>query len=191
MNRSVKTYAALGLVGAMSVAGLVMAAQAQTVPAKPGLWASASKVELNGRAMPTLFDINGIPDAKKAQMRQSMAAAGLPAGWNPFLTCETATQVDLQEVLDKMKAQGCTAAITSQTGSRVTASLQCTNVSGNGAGTVEVTGIGTTTVNYVANLSGVMLGQPMTYKGSTVSRFLGSSCTDLPPGVDASMVTQH
>ncbi|ESQ83768.1 DUF3617 family protein [Asticcacaulis benevestitus] len=178
---------------AMSLSTLVVAAlpaQAQTVPAKPGLWAQASEAVLNGKKLPTLFDIKGVPEAKKNQLRQSMAAAGLPAGWNPSLSCEKATQVDLQEVLANMKAQGCAASITSQTADHISANLQCKSETGIATGTANVSGINSSSVTYVMNLTGTMYGQPMTYKATSINKFLGSDCSALPAGVDASMLSR-
>ncbi len=167
---------------------LPAAANAQTVPTKAGLWASASQVVLNGKAMPTIFDIRGVPDAKKTQLRQAMAQAGLPAGWNPSLDCQTETQVDLQAMMAKMQADGCTPKITSNTGNRITGTMDCTADGTKGHGTVEVTGIGSTSVTYLMTMTGTINGAPMTYKATTVSRYIGADCSQLPPGVDADML---
>jgi hypothetical protein len=167
-------------------------AYAQTVPSKPGLWASASEVLVDGKKMPTIFEINGVSEAKKQQLRQSMAAAGLPAGWNPSITCETASEVDIQQVLASMKADGCVGTITSRTQTHITADLQCKSPQGNSIGKADVSGVGSTTVTYVINMTGTLYGKPMTYKASTTSKFLGSDCSTLPAGVDPSMVgAQH
>ncbi|WP_443750829.1 DUF3617 domain-containing protein [Asticcacaulis solisilvae] len=164
-------------------------AHAQTVPAKPGLWASASQAVLNGKTLPTIFDIHGVPEAKKTQLRQAMAQAGLPAGWNPSLTCETATRIDLQTILGQMKAEGCTPEVTSNSGSRITGKVTCASGPTTGTGTVEVSGIGSAQVTYVLNMTGTISGAPMTYKATTVSKFIGSDCSQLPPGVDADMLS--
>jgi len=170
---------------------LPAAGHAQTVPAKPGLWASASQAVLNGKPMPTIFDIHGIPEGQKTQLRQAMAQAGLPAGWNPSLTCEKATEVDLQTILGQMKAEGCDPEITSNTGSRITGKVTCASGPTTGSGTVEVSGVGSAQVTYVLNMTGTINGTPMTYKATTISKFIGSDCSRLPPGVDQSMVTEQ
>ncbi len=179
------------LMCATVISGLALVAlpaAAQTVPAKAGLWASASQVQLNGKAMPTIFDIKGVPDAKKAQLRQAMSAAGLPAGWSPSINCQQETQVDLQKVFADLAAQGCNAAINSQTGDHISANLQCKNENGTAAGTTEVSGIGSSTVTYVANLNGTMYGKPLVYKSMTISKFIGSDCSALPAGVTPDML---
>lgn len=189
MNAGVKYWAFIAMsLSTLAVAGLP--ARAQTVPAKPGLWAQASEAILNGKKLPTLFDIKGVPEAKKAQLRQSMAAAGLPAGWNPSLSCEKASQIDLQDVLASMKAQGCSASITSRTADHISANLQCKSESGMATGTANVSGISSSSVTYVMNLTGTMYGQPMTYKATSINKFLGSDCSALPAGVDASMLNK-
>jgi len=177
---------------ALAIAAFVLpaVAHAQTVPAKPGLWASASQVVLNGKPMPTIFDIRGIPDAKKAQLRQAMAQAGLPAGWNPSLDCQTESEIDLQAMLARMQADGCAPKITSNTGSRITGTMDCEADGTKGHGTVEVTGIGSSAVTYLMTMTGTINGAPMTYKATTVSKFIGSDCSQLPPGVDESMLSQ-
>lgn len=175
----------------LACAGPASAAHAETVPAKAGLWASASTVVLNGKTLPTLFDIHGIPEAKKAQLRQAMAQAGLPAGWNPSIACQTATRIDLEDILAKMKADGCTPKVTSNTGSRITGTLDCAANGSRGSGTVEVTGVGSNTVTYLLTMTGTMNGAPMTYKATTISKFIGADCSALPPGVDADMLSQQ
>jgi hypothetical protein len=181
--------AALPALAFLSACLLPAAADAQTVPAKPGLWASASQVVLNGKPMPTLFDIRGIPETKKTQLRQAMAQAGLPAGWNPSLDCRTETEVDLQAIMAKMQADGCAPKITSNTGSRITGTMDCEADGTKGHGTVEVTGIGSNAVTYLMTMTGTINGAPMTYKATTVSKFIGADCSQLPPGVDASMLS--
>jgi hypothetical protein len=192
MSRLTKTRTLILASAGLGFLSIGIAAYAQTVPSKPGLWASASEVVLNGKKMPTIFEINGVPEAKKQQLRQSMAAAGLPAGWNPSLTCETASEVDIQQVLASMKADGCVGTITSRTPTHITADLQCKSPQGNSIGKADVSGVSTSTVTYVINMTGMLYGKPMTYKASTTSKFLGSDCSNLPAGIDPSMVdAQH
>ncbi|MBW8883097.1 MAG: DUF3617 domain-containing protein, partial [Asticcacaulis sp.] len=155
----------------LAVAG--SGAHAQTVPAKPGLWASASQAVLNGKALPTIFDIHGVPEAKKTQLRTAMAQAGLPAGWNPSLTCQKATEVNLQDILANMKAEGCTPKITSNAGGHITGTMTCASGASQGNGTVDVSGVGSSAVTYVMTMTGTMNGAPMTYKATTVSKFIG------------------
>lgn len=174
---------------ALVCAALAPALHAQTVPAKPGLWASASQAVINGKPLPTIFDIHGIPESQKTQLRQAMAQAGLPAGWNPSLTCEKATEVDLQTILGQMKAEGCDPEITSNTGSHITGKVQCASGPSKGSGTVDVSGVGSAQVTYVLNMTGTINGAPMTYKATTISKFIGSDCSQLPPGVDESMLS--
>ena len=177
--------AALPALALLAASLLPAVADAQTVPTKSGLWASASSVVLNGKPMPTIFDIKGIPEAKKTQLRQAMAQAGLPAGWNPSLDCQTETEVDLQAMMAKMQADGCTPKITSNTGSRITGTMDCAADGTKGHGTVEVTGIGSTAVTYLMTMTGTINGAPMTYKATTISKFIGADCAHLPPGIDA------
>jgi hypothetical protein len=141
--------------------------------------------------MPTIFEIKGIPEAKKAALRQSMAEAGLPAGWNPSLTCETASEVNLQKVLADMNAQGCAATLTSRTSTHITADLQCKAPSGSSTGKADVSGSGTSTLNYVITMNGQIYGKPAIYKASTVSKFIGTNCSQLPAGIDQGMMTHR
>lgn len=182
--------AALPALALLASSLLPAMANADTVPTKPGLWASASQVVLNGKPMPTIFDIKGVPEAKKAQLRQAMAPAGLPAGWSPSIDCQTQAQVDLEQIMAKMQADGCTPKITSNTGSRITGTMDCAADGTKGHGTVEVTGIGSTSVTYLMTMTGTINGAPMTYKATTVSKFIGADCSQLPPGVDAGMLSQ-
>ena len=182
--------ATLPVLSLVTAALLPAMATAQTVSTKPGLWASASTVVLNGKTLPTIFDIHGIPETKKTQLRSAMAQAGLPAGWNPSLDCQTATEVDLQQILARMQADGCTPRITSNSGGRITGTMDCAADGAQTKGTVEVTGVGSAAVTYLLNMTGTMNGAPMTYKATTVSKLIAADCSHLPPGVDPSMLSR-
>jgi hypothetical protein len=163
-------------------------AHAQTVPTKPGLWATASEVVINGRKMPTLFDIKGVPQAQKDAMAGAMSQLGLPAGWSPSLNCQTASAVNIQEVMAKAQAQGCTATLTETAGDHVKYKMACKSNAGAASGDGTVTGIGSNQVKYVMNLTGTTMGKPMTYRAISINKYVGPSCANPPAGIDPSWI---
>lgn len=55
-------------------AAIPAGACAQSLDARPGLWAEASSSITNGKAMPTIFDVKGgLPAGEKARTKQVMA----------------------------------------------------------------------------------------------------------------------
>jgi hypothetical protein len=163
---------------------IVSAVAAQSVPTKPGLWASASEVMINGTKAPTLFDIKGVPEAQKAAMAAAMAQMGLPAGWNPSLSCQTQSTINIQTVIANVKDQGCTATVTETAADHVKYRLACKGNMGVAAGEGSVTGIGTSKATYTMALNGTANGRPMAYRTTSISKFVGPSCANPPAGIN-------
>jgi hypothetical protein len=186
----VKSTSLLPISFAVFVSAMVISpseVSAQMIPSKAGLWADASEVIINGKKMPTIFDIKGMPAEALASQAAFMASVGLPKGWGLSLHCETELKVDLQKIFADLKDKGCTPTLTNQTSDNISGNLSCVNEFGSGAGTVSVQNINTNVVTYIADMKGSLYGQPMTYKATTISKYLGSDCQNLPKGLELSM----
>lgn len=176
---------------ALSFLTICSSAHAQPVPAKPGLWASASQVTINGNLTPTIFDIKGaMSDAEKAAMKQAMAALGLPTDANPGLSCETATQIEIEDVMADLKSKGCLTTITEQTPDHINFTADCNSEGMKANGKGSVTGVNTNTVIFHAELNGVFNGVPINYVGKNTTQFVGPDCANPPAGIDPKWIGQ-
>ncbi|WP_431259982.1 DUF3617 domain-containing protein [Roseateles chitinivorans] len=160
--------------------------QAQSISVKPGLWASASVNTLNGRKMPTIFDIKGALTAQqKSSLSAAMAQLGLPAGGSPHLDCQKSAEFALPK---PESVEQCTTQLKPADASSGTFTMSCKSdvVSGTGAGTYEVKDKSTATVK-VSFKGSTVQGQPLSYDSSSVHKWIGSDCDAPPPGVDPSL----
>jgi len=180
--------------GCLLAAGAT-AALAQTYPARPGLWASAHQATMDGKKLPGQLDIKGGMSPQQRQaIIQAMAQLGLPAGWSPSLSCETATQVSVQETLRKAQMDGCKVNVTDQRSDSLRFKMSCTPTAGQGAhmgpmsGTGEVTGIGGQEVKMGTRIQASIQGRMVNYESQTVSKWVGADCKHPPAGLDPSMV---
>jgi hypothetical protein len=161
-------------------------AQAQTIPAKPGLWAASTVVTINGKQMPTRFDFKGaLTEQQKSAIRQAMAQLGLPKNGNPSLICSTATEVDLQQMMADARSHGCVPTVTDRARDHISFNLACKTPQGlTAAGNGSATGINTDRVNYAYAMKGVADGTPVTYEARQVQQFVGPDCQHPPAGID-------
>ena len=72
---------------------------AQSLPSRPGLWAEATEVKINGNAMPSGLD--DLDESMRSSIAQAMRKLGLPAGWSPRMSCRTPADLNLQNWLAK------------------------------------------------------------------------------------------
>ena len=161
------------------------------------MWATANQTLINGKKVPGLLDIKGggIDPQQRQAMVQAMQQLGLPAGWSPNLSCETATQVSVQEQLRKAKMEGCQVDVTEQRLDSLKFKLACTpkagaNELGAGAlqGTGEVTGIGSSEVKMGYRAQTTVQGKPWRFDSESVSKWVGADCKRPPAGVDPAWV---
>ncbi len=160
--------------------------QAQSISVKPGLWASASVNTLNGRKMPTIFDIQGALTAQqKSSLSAAMAKLGLPAGGSPHLDCQKSAEFALPK---PESVEQCTTQLKPADASSGTFTMSCKSemVTGTGVGTYEVKDKSTATVK-VSFKGSTVQGQPLSYDSSSVHKWIGSDCDAPPPGVDPSL----
>ena len=164
---------------------LGVAAQAQMIPAKPGLWASSTVVTINGKPAPTLFNVRGaLTEPQVAAIRSAMTRLGLPKNGNPSLVCSTASEVDLQAVMADARARGCAPIVTDRGQDHINFDLACKTPQGNATGKGSVTGINTDRVNYSFVMKGVISGAPVSFESRQVDQFVGPDCQNPPPGID-------
>ncbi|MFX1680498.1 DUF3617 family protein [Mitsuaria sp. CC2] len=162
--------------------------QAQSISVKPGLWASASVNTINGRKMPTIFDINGALTAEqKSSLAAAMAKVGLPAGGSPHLACQQSAEFSLPK---PESVEQCTTQVKPANGSSGTFTMSCKSemVSGTGVGTYEVKDKTAATVK-VSFKGSTAQGQPLSYDSSSVHKWIGSDCDTPPAGVDPALMT--
>ncbi|ANH69769.1 DUF3617 family protein [Mitsuaria sp. 7] len=160
--------------------------QAQSISVKPGLWASASVNTLNGRKMPTIFDIKGALTAQqKSSLSAAMAKLGLPAGGSPHLDCQQSAEFALPK---PESVEQCTTQLKPADASSGTFTMSCKSemVTGTGVGTYEVKDKSTATVK-VSFKGSTVQGQPLSYDSSSVHQWVGSDCSSPPAGLDPSL----
>lgn len=179
--------AASALALATGLLTLSASVQAQSISVKPGLWASASVNTLNGRKMPTIFDINGaLTPQQKTSLAAAMAKAGLPTGGNPHLDCQQSSEFALPK---PQSVDDCTTQVKpgDATSGSFTMSCKSATASGTGAGTYQVTDKSSATIK-VAFKGTTAQGMPLTYESTSVHKWIGSDCSAPPPGIDPSLM---
>ena len=184
--QQVKTRVAAMVCLAGVVAALhAVPARAQSIQVKPGLWATATNGTVNGKKLPTLFDIQGaLPAEQRAAITAAMAQAGLPAGWNPSLHCQRSDAYVLQRT-EALK--GCTTQVTPDSATAGTVTLACTgDATGKGRGTYKVVGGTAATVQWT--VEAVVQGRPLKLEQTMQSRWIGPACSKPPAGLDPEMV---
>jgi hypothetical protein len=162
-------------------------AQAQSISVKPGLWASASVNTLNGRKMPTIFDINGALTAQqKSSLSAAMTKVGLPAGGSPHLACQQSAEFTLPK---PESVEQCTTQVKPADATAGTFTMSCKSemANGTGVGTYEVKDKTTATVK-VAFKGTTAQGVPLSYESNSVHKWVGSDCNTPPAGVDSSLM---
>jgi len=180
--RSAPVFAALALTLGLSA----VPAQAQSISVKPGLWASASVNTLNGKKLPTIFDIQGaLTPQQKSSLAAAMAKVGLPPGGSPHLDCQQSAEFTLPkpQSVDECSTQVKPSDATSGT---FTMSCKSATASGTGNGSYQVTDKSSATVK-VSFKGTTAQGMPITYESTSVHKWIGSDCSAPPPGVDPSL----
>lgn len=163
-----------------------LSAQAQSISVKPGLWASASVNTLNGRKMPSIFDIKGaLTPAQKSSLAAAMAKVGLPAGGSPHLACQQSAEFEIPK---PDSAEQCTTQVKPAGASSGTFTMSCKSAAATaaGAGTYEVVDQSSATIKL--SIKGTSQGMPINYESTSVHKWIGSDCDAPPPGVDPSLV---
>ena len=180
--RSAPVLSALALTLGVSA----VPAQAQSISVKPGLWASASVNTLNGRKMPTIFDINGaLTPQQKSSLAAAMAKVGLPTGGSPHLDCQQSPEFALPK---PQSVDDCTTQVKpgDTTSGTFTMSCKSATASGMGNGSYQVTDKSSATVK-VTFKGTTAQGMPITYESTSVHKWIGSDCSAPPPGIDPSV----
>ena len=157
---------------------------AQSVPSRAGLWVEASEAKINGNAAPTMLDIDGAMDEQtRSGIKQAMRKYGLPAGWNPSLSCITAQELNVQQWIKKT-SKNCGNLSTKQSGDKVTFSGTCAM----GGQTATVKGSaqfnGDKEVVHEARVEGTYQGKPVVSETRSVSKWVGADCNNPPAGID-------
>ncbi len=177
--------AALALLVGVTCGGEV---QAEPLAFRPGLWAGASNTTLNGQRLPTVLDIQGaMQPAERQAIVDAMAQAGLPAGWAPRLECAPTGSLNLAAIKG---AEGCSANVTSQNASGASFDVVCRGrMNGKGHGTVKVIDDRNATGHWT--MDGVAMGLPVRMEQSIQAKWIGDSCTDMPPGIDRAWLNRR
>jgi len=160
---------------------------AQSISVKPGLWASASVNTLNGKPLPTIFDIKGaLTPQQKSSLSAAMAKAGLPTGGNPHLDCQQSSEFALPK---PQSVDDCTTTVKpgDATSGSFTMSCKSATASGTGTGTYQVTDKSSATIK-VAFKGSTAQGMPIAYESTSVHKWIGSDCASPPPGIDPSLM---
>lgn len=176
---TVRTVRALAVLAALS--GLGLAASAQEVAVKPGLWASATTSTINGSRAPTLFDVNGaMTPAQKSAAQAALARHGLPAGSNVALYCQRGATYRLPK---PDGADGCSVQVTPTNASSGTIAMSCKGqFNGTGRGSYEVVDRTSATQKFAVDATA--RGMPVKLESTTVFKWLGSDCSQQPAGLD-------
>ncbi|TXD70502.1 DUF3617 family protein [Mitsuaria sp. TWR114] len=178
--------AASALALSLGLLTLSAPAQAQSISVKPGLWASASVNTLNGRKMPTIFEINGaLTPQQKSSLAAAMAKVGLPTGASPHLDCQQSPEFALPK---PQSVDDCTTQVKpgDATSGTFTMSCKSATASGMGNGSYQVTDKSSATVK-VTFKGTTAQGMPITYESTSVHKWIGSDCSAPPPGIDPSV----
>ncbi|TAK77009.1 MAG: DUF3617 family protein [Aquabacterium sp.] len=174
--------AAAGIV--LACAAIPTGACAQSLDARPGLWAEASSSIINGKAMPTIFDVKGgLPAGEKARIKQVMAKLGLPPNWNPKLQCLTKASFDSAEVIRKAAAS-CPSPSVKARGNEISYSARCQEQGTEAQVTGNVRAVSDTEIRSNSRVEAQVQGQKVVSEHQTVSKWLGADCTQPPAGID-------
>lgn len=179
MQQALRTFALLAV-----SSSLPLAAAAQELSVKPGLWASATTATINGNRTPTLLDVPGaITPAQKQAATAALARLGLPAGSNVSLYCQR-TAVYRLPAPDG--AEGCSTQVTPTNATSGTVTMSCKGrFTGTGRGSYEVVDRSSATQKF--SVDATAQGMPVKLESTTVFKWLGSDCSKQPNGLEADL----
>lgn len=101
-------------------------AQGQAMPVKPGLWMTAVRHTVDGKATPASMGPLGMLAEQDARaVRQALKPLGLPEGFEPSLECQTDTAIDYQSRLLDMAKDMCSSPTVKVEGTRTRFKTQC------------------------------------------------------------------
>lgn len=169
---------------------LPMLAAAQTIEARPGLWAEAHVSTLNGKRMPSILDIQGaLKPQERAAIVNAMNQLGLPAGWAPALSCASTSSYDVQALAKSAGDGACTVSIIEQRRDGARFAVSCTGqLNGKGQGEVKVLNQVQAESRY--SMDGTYQGQPVKFEQKSQSKWIGADCSHPPQGIDPSWLKQ-
>ena len=172
-----------------TVAVLPIAAWADKLNLKPGLWESTSTTEVAGMQMPAMPNmppemIAKMPPEQRARIEAMMKNRG-PG--NSIVSKSCITEKDLQRGLrpEDDKEQHCKVDSVKTVGSTQEAHVTCTGERGKSTGTMKITATsreayeGTMDMDVVANDR-----PPMNVKVKLKGKWLGANCGDVKPRED-------
>ena len=154
---------------------------AQTLPSRPGLWAEATEVKINGNAMPSGLD--DLDASMRSSIAQAMRKLGLPAGWSPRMSCRTPADLNLQNWLAKA-AKDCGNLSSKLSGNKLSVSGTCSQ----GGSVAQLKGSaqfnGDKEMVYQARVETTFRGKQVVSETHSISKWVGADCSNPPPGID-------
>lgn len=169
---------------AVACAAIHTGACAQSLDARPGLWAEASTSTINGKAAPTIFDVKGgLQEGEKARIKQVMGKLGLPQNWNPKLQCLTKASFNAAEVLRK-SAVSCPSPSVKAKGNEISYSARCHEQGADAVVTGSVRAVSDTEIRESSRAEALVQGNKYVTEHQAVRKWLGADCTQPPAGID-------
>ncbi len=193
---------ALALTGVLMLCALPAQAQGQAVPVKPGLWMTAVRHTVDGKATPASMGPLGMLSAQEAvAVRQALKPLGLPEGYEPSLECQTDTAIDFQSRLLDMAKDMCSSPAVKVEGTRTSFKTQCRAPQPAGSrqsmhsmdimdieGLVDaISPVHTRIEQKIVNTNPK---RKQTTEVKSVARWLGDDCSKAPKGLKPELFTQ-
>lgn len=167
------------LVAGAFVVLAALAAQAEGVAMKPGLWERTVTMQMPGApAMPDLPELDQLPPEQRAQIEQSLGAMS----GKPVTTRECVTPEMLKRWEDFSKGESessCTHEVREQTPQRVSMSLSCDR--GQTTGTMDFAAPTPERMTGNVTMRSRRNGAEHTMKMQLASRWLGADCGAVKP----------
>jgi hypothetical protein len=154
-----------------------LAAHAETIDAKPGLWERTVTMQQQ-MAMPSLPDLSALSPAQRAQMERTMAAmSGKPT---TSRECVTPAMLEKWEDFQKdpQQASDCTHQVLESTPRSVRMAVTCQD--GATTGTMQFTAASPERIDGTIDMVHRKDGVERPMKMTIASRWLGSDCESAP-----------
>jgi len=170
----------LSLLAVAALALPALAAHAEGIAMKPGLWERTVTTQMPGApAMPDLPDLSQLPPEQRAQIEQSMAMmSGKPVVERECVTPEMLKRWE-DFAHDDDAGERCTRSVKEQTPKRVVMTMSCEG--GRMTGTMEMNAPTPGRMTGSATLVSQREGGPHTTKMKFDSKWLGADCGDVKP----------
>jgi hypothetical protein len=177
----VKLAFALAIIGA----GLVRAADPTPLNLKVGEWEYSVTMKMTGmpqvpQQMPQIppEQLAKLPPEQRARVEAMMKNAGNIAAGKPTVNRRCLKNEDLANFNPTALSKTCKTAITSSSGSRFEAKVECNDPDNKTTSSIVAEALGPESMTFTMVSSGTANGHPMNMTVNGTGKWLGAACTD-------------